>query len=226
MTQRLMMAATILALTVLFTTAARAGDETKPIGGFAVGPQMNEIVPGRFIVDPPTIENLGFRWYVEGDSNRNASVTVEFRRQGQSQWKEALPMLRVHHEVVNQVYGPYRVGNLFASSVLFLEPTTTYEIRFTMYDPDGGTPAESRFVTATTRAEPQAFSQGRTMMISTGKELAAAFRRARPGDVILLAPGVYEGPFEPAKGPTSPSFSIISKSRAERVYPRCSRRWI
>ena len=203
------MVVTLLALTVVVTAAAQSRRETEPIAGFAVGPQMNEIVPGRFIVDPPTIENLGFRWYIEGDSNRNASVAVEFRRKGQPQWKEALPMLRVHNEVVNQVYGPYRVGNLFASSVLFLEPATTYEIRFTMYDPDGGAPAESRLVSATTRAEPQAFWGGRTMRITAEKELMAAFIRARPGDVILLAPGVYKGPFDPERSGTAEKPIVI-----------------
>ncbi|MHC4301303.1 MAG: chondroitinase-B domain-containing protein [Planctomycetota bacterium] len=202
-------AATLLAVAAVVSAAAQSGQETETIPGFAVGPQMNEIVPGQFFVDPPTIENLGFRWYVEGDSNRNASVAVEFRKLGQPQWKEALPMLRVHNEVVNQVYGPYRVGNLFASSVLFLEPATTYEIRFTMYDPDGGAPAEPKLVTATTRAEPQAFSQGRTMMISSGKELEAAFRRARPGDRIVLAPGTYRGPFEPDRSGTAEKPIVI-----------------
>jgi len=42
-------------------------------------------------------------------------------------WRDALPMLRVHHEVTNQAYGPYRTGNLFAGSVMFLQPGTKYE---------------------------------------------------------------------------------------------------
>lgn len=83
---------------------------------------MDEVHAGRFLVDPPTLENLGFRWYVSGDSNRNATVTVAFRKKGESDWTEALPMLRIYHEIANQDYGPYRVGNLFAGSVLFLEP--------------------------------------------------------------------------------------------------------
>ena len=90
---------------------ARAQSQTKPVPGFAVGPKMDEISPKRFIVDPPTIENLGFRWYVEGDSNRNASVAVAFRKKGGGEWKKALPMLRVHHEVSDQKYGPWRTGN-------------------------------------------------------------------------------------------------------------------
>lgn len=187
----LMSVVTILMLTAL-TMSAQARRQPKPLVGFPVGPKVNKIVPKRFIVDPPTIENLGFRWYIEGDSNRNASVTVEFRKKGQAQWKNALPMLRVHHEVVNQVYGPYRTGNLFAGSVLFLEPATIYEIRFTMSDPDGGAPTKPKIVSATTRAEPRAFKGEYTIKGSADKGLLAAFKKAKPGDVILLAPGVYK----------------------------------
>jgi len=194
-TQRILIVVT-LTLPVLISIPTQAQPEPEPIAGFEVGPQMDMIVPGQFIVDPPTIENLGFRWYVEGDSNRNASVTVEFRKAGQSHWNQALPMLRVHHEVVNQVYGPYRTGNLFASSVLFLEPETTHEVRFTMSDPDGGAPVEPKIIEATTRAEPGVFEDGRTIRIAAAKELVGAFRRARPGDILLLAPGVYRGPFD------------------------------
>ncbi|MHC4728507.1 MAG: hypothetical protein ACYS17_14900, partial [Planctomycetota bacterium] len=183
---------TTLALTAL--TMSAQGRQPKPLVGFPVGPKMNKILPKRFIIDPPTIENLGFRWYIEGDSNRNASVTVEFRKEGQAQWKKALPMLRVHHEVVNQVYGPYRTGNLFAGSVLFLEPATTYEIRFTMSDPDGGAPTKPKIVSVTTRAEPRAFKGEHTIKGSADKGLWAAFKEAKPGDVILLAPGIYKGP--------------------------------
>ncbi len=174
----------------------------KPLSGVEAGAQRNEITPGRFLIDPPTIENLGFRWYVEGDSNRNASVAVAFRKKGQLQWKKALPMLRVHHEVSNQKYGPYRVGNSFAGSVLFLEPATEYEVRFIMSDPDGGAPTEPRIVTLATRAEPKAFEGGRTIEATPENGLIAAIGEAEPGDVILLGPGIYPGPFDLRKSGT------------------------
>jgi hypothetical protein len=201
-------AAAILALTMT-TAPAQRRRQPKPLVGFPVGPRMNQIAPKRFIVDPPTIENMGFRWYIEGDSNRNASVTVEFRKKGQAKWKNALPMLRVHHEVVNQVYGPYRTGNLFAGSVLFLTPATSYEIRFTMSDPDGGAPTEPKILSATTRAEPGAFEGGGIIEITPEKGLMAAFKEARPGDVIMLGPGVYKGPFNLEKSGTSEKPIVI-----------------
>jgi hypothetical protein len=196
---------TISAAFALLTTAtiARNRREVPALVGFEVGPQMDEIAPKRFIVDPPTIENMGFRWYIEGDSNRNASVAVAFRKKGDSEWKDALPMLRVHHEVSNQAYGPYRTGNLFAGSVLFLEPATAYEVRFKMRDPDGGAPAEPKFAEATTRAIPEAFDGGRIIEATPEKGLMAAYKQTGPGDIIELRPGIYKGPFEFNKSGTA-----------------------
>ena len=164
---------TAAVMTPLLPLTAGAEATQKPVAGFEVGPQMDAIVPQRLIVDPPTLENLGFRWYIAGDSNRNAAVAVAFRKRGQMHWKQALPMLRVHHEIANQRYGPYRTGNLFAGSVLFLQPATEYEVRFTMSDPDGGAPAEPKIVNVATRAEPKAFAGGRTIRANTERGLMA-----------------------------------------------------
>ena len=60
---------------------------------FAAG--VNDVTSGDFIIDPPTLINLGFEWFVNGDDNRNAQVAVTYRRQGESQWKNALPLLRL-----------------------------------------------------------------------------------------------------------------------------------
>ena len=172
------------------------GKSKEPIKGAVPGPRTKEIRAGRFVIDPPTLENLGFRWYVQGDANRDASVDVAYRRTGDIEWRDALPMLRVHYEIVNQDYDPYRVGNLFAGSVLFLKPATQYEIRFTMSDPDGGSPAEPKIVKTATRGEPAAFDGGRTIHVDPQKGLMAAYETARPGDVLLLHAGRYQGPFE------------------------------
>jgi hypothetical protein len=45
---------------------------------------QNQVVPGRLVVDPPTLENLGFRWYLDADDNRNASVAVAYLKKGQT----------------------------------------------------------------------------------------------------------------------------------------------
>jgi hypothetical protein len=170
------------------------GRSKDPIQGVKPEPAMDAIRPGRFLIDPATLENLGFRWYVTGDSNRNATVAVAYRESGSSDWREALPMLRVHYEIVNQDFGPYRVGNLFAGSVLFLKPGTNYEVKFTMNDPDGGAPAEPKVVSVSTRSEPQA-AAGREIHADPESGLMAAYEKAQPGDTIVLRSGVYRGPF-------------------------------
>src|SRR5437762_3689682 len=57
--------------------------------------------PGEFIVEPPTLVSLGFEWKISGDDNRNARVDVSYRRKGDTEWRKALPLLRIHHEMVN-----------------------------------------------------------------------------------------------------------------------------
>ena len=91
-----------------------------------------------FVVEPPTLINLGFEWFVDGDANRNASVAVSYRRTGTSAWSDALPLLRLQGERIAQgrqldVTSP----NMFAGSVLDLEPDTAYDVRFQASDPDG-----------------------------------------------------------------------------------------
>jgi hypothetical protein len=205
---RLAMLALILALsgrTVQAQAPATPWDPSKPTPGFQLGPTDDKVTPGQFFVDPPTIHNLGFRWYIEGDSNRNAAVNVAYRRKGDADWRNAQPMLRVQNEVVNRDFEPWRCGNLFAGSVMLLEPATTYEIRFTMTDADGGAPPE-KIVEATTLAEPVRYQGDRRVTVLPADhegprpegavaDLAEALKQARPGDVLLLHAGVHRGNF-------------------------------
>jgi hypothetical protein len=53
---------------------------------------------GRLIVERPTLLSLGFEWMIDGDSNNNAKVDVEYRKTGETQWHKALPMFRLHEQ--------------------------------------------------------------------------------------------------------------------------------
>jgi len=46
---------------------------------------------GRFVVEHPTLLNLGFEWQIRGDANRNATVTVQYRNVKDIEWRPALP---------------------------------------------------------------------------------------------------------------------------------------
>jgi len=39
-------------------------------------PETRAVKAGEFLVDPPTLINLGFEWAISGDDNRNAKVDV------------------------------------------------------------------------------------------------------------------------------------------------------
>jgi len=176
------------------------------------------VVPGELVIEPPTLINLGFEWFIQGDANRTASVEVTFRRRGESAWKPALPLLRLQGE---RVYAESRIDlvapNMFAGSVLDLEPATVYEVRLTMADPDGVVGERSRTVIVATRAEPQPYAGGRVFHVyppgHTGPTIEPAFDglmcaynfwcagtdwatsgrpRVRPGDTILVHAGVYQ----------------------------------
>jgi hypothetical protein len=78
-----------------------------------------------------------------------------YRKPGTTDWKQALPMLRLQGERIKQddqldVTSP----NMFAGSILDLEPNTAYEGRFVLRDPDGVSGQATKTVTVRTRPEP------------------------------------------------------------------------
>ena len=54
------------------------------LGGLLISSSMTfaaeSTVAGEFIIEPPTLLSLGFEWLIDGDDNRNASVSVEYRQ--------------------------------------------------------------------------------------------------------------------------------------------------
>lgn len=154
--------------------------------------------------EPATPTALAIRWPVYGDKNGNATIAVAYRRAGTSSWSSALPLFRTHNESLspeNRVAG----GHLFAGSVVDLAADTAYEIRLTLQDPDGG--AAQRILamhTAPPLRGPAPLRRLHVVPLALGaapggdgteadpfRGLGAAATAARPGDLILLHPGIY-----------------------------------
>jgi hypothetical protein len=178
----------------------------------------NAVSPGEFLIDPPTLINLGFEWFIDGDGNRNASVDVSYRKKGESQWKKALPLLRLQNEEIFQGDRLDLVSpNMFAGSILDLEPGTEYEARFVISDPDGVRGEAEKTVTVRTRPEPKPYAGGQVYHVyphgfkgtkiqpafegllcayyltCAGTDWATASRpRVKPGDTILVHAGLYK----------------------------------
>ena len=187
-------------------------------GRGAATANVNGVAAGDFLIDPPTLINLGFEWFIQGDENRNAAVTVSYRKKGESVWKDALPLLRLKGERVYQASQVDVISpNMFAGSILDLEPDTAYEAQFVMSDPDGVRGVAQRTMTVRTRPEPKPYEGGRTFHVYphgfTGKKIEPSFEglmcaynyscagtdwatsgrpRVRPGDTILVHAGLYK----------------------------------
>jgi hypothetical protein len=181
-------------------------------------PPPEVVVAGELVTEPPTLENLGFEWFIQGDTNRNAAVAVSYRRQGDAAWHQGMPLLRLQGE---RIYAESRVDviapNMFAGSVLDLEPDTAYEVTFRLTDPDGTHGTAERTLTVRTRPEPAPYAGGRVFHVyphgfkgeklepsfeglmcaynfwCAGTDWATAGRpRVRPGDTILVHGGTYK----------------------------------
>ena len=176
------------------------------------------VTSGEFVVEPATLINLGFEWYVEGDDNRNASVDVSYRTVGGSGWIGALPLLRLQAERIKQGQQiDVTVPNMFAGSILDLEPGTEYEAQFALKDPDGVSGEARMMVRVKTRPEPMPAVGGQTYHVyphgfkgqktepafeglmcaynltCAGTDWATAGRpRVKPGDVMLVHAGLYK----------------------------------
>ena len=207
---------------------------------------QNSTQAGRFTVEHPTLHNLGFEWTISGDANRNASVSVEFRRSGESGWRPALPLVRVGGEHVfrKREHLDYTVPDGFAGSILNLEPGTEYECRLELRDPDGATGQTTETVRVRTRTEPQPHEGGRVLHVyppyHEGDRLEPHFssllqayygsglgdwsvvweRRAQPGDTILVHAGLYRNDrlnyVDPMMTPFDGTMSLTLKGTPER----------
>jgi hypothetical protein len=183
----------------------------------------NAVKPYRFVVEPPTLISLGFEWYIKGDDNHNATVEVTYRKEGDRMWKKALPLLRIkNEESIFSFLGhhiDYVTPNLFAGSILDLEPDTEYQCRFVMTDPDGVLGYKryaEEVINVRTRPEPKPYEGGNVYHVYpyswTGPKQQPAFvslmnayymgfcdadwwntsgPRVQPGDTILVHAGVY-----------------------------------
>jgi len=204
--------------------AQRDATQQTPSAGAQAAP-VARVTPGELVIDPPTLINLGFEWLVDGDDNRNAFVDVSYRKAGETAWKQGMPLLRLQHERVIQpnVFNLVE-PNMFAGSILDLEPDTSYEVRFVLNDPDGvsGPAANAtKTVTVRTRPEPKPATGGKTYHVypvgyqgrreepsftglmcaynyycGAGDTAPGGRPRVKPGDIILMHAGTYAYQYE------------------------------
>ncbi len=169
-----------------------------PVGTAATAVTDDAIVPGPLRVDA-TVEHLGVVWTVSGDRDLDSTMVVEYRKTGTATWLQGAPAVRASPTLRVQD-GPLGI-DAWGASAMFLEPGTSYDLRVTITDPDGG--GETRRTTATTRVWLVADPTGTDRYVVPGdgggsgtasdpfRGLQTAADAARPGDVFHVAAGVY-----------------------------------
>jgi regulation of enolase protein 1 (concanavalin A-like superfamily) len=140
-----------------------------------------------------TIYSIGIEWDIAGDSDHDATSSIQYRPAAGGDWKQGLAPLRID----------YNSRNMVAGSILFLTPDTEYVVRVSLSDPDGG--GDTREIRVRTRRLPTPPSGGRIFHVVPGggggsgttdnpfRGVAAAQTVARPGDTFLLHAGNYGG---------------------------------
>jgi hypothetical protein len=169
---------------------------------------------GEPVLEHPTLRSLGVYWIIEGDDNKNATVSLQYRKAGAPLWSSGPNLFRVE-KGANDMNAPSERQEhtslpipkdswLFAGSALLLEPDTAYEIKVTLKDPDGGGAEKILKGPFThTIGEPVAPKDLTIFHIVPGngggtgtgsdpfKGLAAADAAAKPGSLMLIHPGTY-----------------------------------
>lgn len=156
------------------------------IAAVSVTQAANATVPGAVTTPYPTITNISVEWAIDGDDNLNGVVSVRYRARGERAWREGMPLRRVPAGESRGTTPIFRWVNKHSGSVFDVRPDTEYEIQLTLADPDGS--GMVRTVAVRTRAVPQAARNARVRKV-TPETIAA--EPARPGDVLVLAPGHY-----------------------------------
>jgi hypothetical protein len=160
--------------------------------------------------------------WVIGGAGADAAVALEYRKAADAEWHKGMPLFRVEAgKHLADKYGSKTDvpdgATLFAGSAVDLSEDTAYELRLTLTNGGGAAPVV-KTLAAHTRGEPFAAKDAPVRYVVPAPDraqaaapagdgtkehpfvgLAAAQAGARPGDVMLLGPGVYAGTFEVKK---------------------------
>ncbi|MEO8671686.1 MAG: right-handed parallel beta-helix repeat-containing protein [Tahibacter sp.] len=138
------------------------------------------------------LETAGAIATISGDTDRDSSISLQWRRVGDAQFRAAQPLLRID--------ATHLVGSLFG-----LTPGSNYEARMVLTDPDGISGTATQDAAFSTRADTLPEPSLRILFVATDgsdgnnglsvgaplKTIQHAADLAQAGDLVLIGPGVY-----------------------------------
>lgn len=163
-----------------------------------------------------TFHSIGIIVDIEStdDGDGNALAEVEYRT-GSDDFKNGFPLARISN-------------TRFVGSLFMLQPGVVYDVRVTIFDPDGG-PINGRVMqqNLSTRSEittssPTSFyyttptGTSSSCIIDAPCSLSRALQLAQPGEAVILREGVYyQGEFSPSRSGTKGAPIIIKGYEGE-----------
>ncbi|MFN0076227.1 MAG: hypothetical protein ACKVY0_07120 [Prosthecobacter sp.] len=152
-----------------------------------------------------THHSISIEWHIDGDTDHDAACKVSYKRDDESAWHEAMPLMRVDYFGWYDTKPAAKPFNMLAGSILFLRPGAVYQVRLTLSDPDSAAPVEET-KRIQTKPWPNFAKPARTLHVmpldqsgSSGdgsaekpfRGLKPALAAAKPGDLFLLHAGGY-----------------------------------
>ena len=152
-----------------------------------------------------THHSISIEWHIAGDTNHDAMCKVSYKREDETTWHEAMPLMRVDYSGWYDTKAAKSAFNMLAGSILFLRPGAVYEVRLSLGDPDTAAPVEQT-KRIQTKPWPSFAKPARTLHVvpldqsgvsgdgSAGKPfrgMKPALAAAKPGDLFLLHVGDY-----------------------------------
>ena len=159
---------------------------------------INQLGTGKAVLDSATTESLGFFVPIEGgDKNYDSTIHAYYRAVGETEWEPGIALMRIRPEYVRSVYSLKKSPKGFAGVISGLEAGTAYEVKLEVSDPDGirlNSEPAVQILTVSTREVPAAQPiDAQTVTVGSMAELRAAVDAAKPGTVIIMQPGLYQG---------------------------------
>jgi len=160
---------------------------------------ISEVTLGSVVINP-TFENIAVHVDIEGDDNKNSTMTIEYRLSGTDTYLPGAMTMRSSSDMM--VDGSPLGMNFHAGSAMHLLPNASYDIRVTLTDEDGGTEVVEQ--TVQTKEFPKPKPEGQVIYVIPGngggdgtignpyQGLQYAADNAMPGDILEVADGVYD----------------------------------